>query len=119
MPPATVSADDLQRLTPPNMCSELVRGVLVVREPPPAGFAELAPDLVVEVLSPNDRPGEVLAKVADWLNAGSALVWVLDPVQRRARVYRADGSESFVGGDGVLEGEDVLPGLTFRLASLW
>lgn len=34
--------------------------------PPPSGYAELAPDLVVEVLSPDDRPGAVLAKVADW-----------------------------------------------------
>ncbi|MBK9411664.1 MAG: Uma2 family endonuclease [Gemmatimonadetes bacterium] len=43
------------------------------------GFPELAPDLVVEVLSPDDRPGEVLAKVADWLNAGCRLVWVDRP----------------------------------------
>jgi Uma2 family endonuclease len=61
-------------------------------DPPPLGYAELAPDLVVEVLSPGDRPADVLAKVADWLNAGTALVWVLDPMQRRLRVYRADGS---------------------------
>src|SRR5207245_800698 len=39
-------------------------------DPEPAGFPDLAPDLVVEVLSPGDRPGEVLAKVADWLSAG-------------------------------------------------
>ncbi len=32
-----------------------------------AGFAEMAPDLAIEVLSPGDRPGDVLAKVADWL----------------------------------------------------
>ena len=178
-PPATISADDLERLTPPNMCSELVRGVMVVREPPgyrhgavtmrltkilvdhvderglgqvlaaetgfklasdpdtvrapdvafirsdrlpdppPAGYAELAPDLVVEVLSPNDRPGEVLAKVADWLNAGSDLVWVVDPARRSARVYRADGSEALVAEDGALEGEDVLPGFTCPLAALF
>jgi Uma2 family endonuclease len=34
----------------------------------PVGFPDLAPDLVAEVLSPEDRPGEVLAKVADWLS---------------------------------------------------
>ncbi|MEP7347002.1 MAG: Uma2 family endonuclease, partial [Gemmatimonadaceae bacterium] len=38
-------------------------------DPAPRGFAEMAPDLAVEVLSPDDRPGEVLAKVADWLKA--------------------------------------------------
>lgn len=82
--------------------------------PPPEGFAELAPDLAVEVLSPDDRPGEVLEKVGDWLNAGTLLVWVVDPRRRIARVYRADGSETQVDDAGSLEGEELLPG--FRLS---
>ncbi len=62
------------------------------------------------MLSPDDRPGAVLAKVADWLEAGSALVWVVDPDRRLARVYRANGSESLIDEDGALDGEDVVPG---------
>ena len=81
--------------------------------PPPTGFAEVAPDLAVEVLSPDDRPGEVLEKVGDWLNAGTLLVWVIDPRRRIARVYRVDGSETQVDDEGSLEGEELLPG--FRL----
>ena len=77
--------------------------------PEPRGFPELAPDLVVEVLSPSDRPGEVLAKVADWLSAGTSLVWVIDPERRLARVYRQDGSERLLTGDDSLDGEDVVP----------
>jgi Uma2 family endonuclease len=90
------------------------------REPPPdaRGFADLAPDLVVEVLSHDDRPGEVLAKVADWLFAGTRLVWVVDPERRMARVYRMDGSETIVTGDGMLDGEDVLPGFSCPLVSI-
>ncbi len=65
---------------------------------------------MVEVLSPHDRPGEVLAKVGDWLNAGTRLVWVVDPQRRQARVYRADGSETLLDPDGDLDGEDVVPG---------
>src|SRR5206468_11655210 len=59
------------------------------REPPPhaTGFADLAPDLVAEVLSPDDRPAEVLAKVADWLSAGTRLAWGGDPLGRAGRVY--------------------------------
>ncbi len=82
------------------------------------GFAELAPDLAVEVLSPSDRPGEVLAKVADWLTAGALLVWTIDPIRRRARVYRADGTESLLGAVDVLAGEDVLPGFRALLSEL-
>jgi Uma2 family endonuclease len=89
-----------------------------VPDPVPRGYASIAPDFVVEVLSPDDRPGEVLAKVADWLRAGTWLIWVVDPIRRVARVYRADGTESFVAGDDSLDGEDVLPGFTLPLAAI-
>jgi len=82
------------------------------------GFPEFAPDLVVEVLSPGDRAGEVLAKVGDWLEAGVRLAWVIDPERRRARMYRPDGSEASIDEDETLSGDDVLPGFTCRLASV-
>ena len=62
--------------------------------------------------------GEVLAKVADWLSAGTRLVWVVDPARRRARVYRADGSDASVETDGALGGEDVVPGFTCKLSAV-
>ena len=69
-------------------------------------------------LSPGDRAGETLAKVADWLSAGTQLVWVIDPERRLARVYRADGTERLLEeADGLL-GEDVLPGFSCTLASI-
>jgi len=89
-----------------------------IPDPPPQGYAEFAPDLAVEILSPGDRRGEVSEKVADWLRAGTRLAWVVDPARRIARVYRADGSETLVPEDGALSGEDVLPGLTVPLASV-
>jgi Uma2 family endonuclease len=89
-----------------------------VPDPLPRGYAEFAPDLAVEVLSPHDRPGEVLAKIADWLRAGTRLVWIVDPVRRTARVYRADGSETFVADSALLDGEDVLPGFVLPLAAI-
>jgi Uma2 family endonuclease len=87
-------------------------------DPEPLGYPALAPDLVVEVLSPGDRPGETLAKVGDWLNAGSRLVWVVDPGRRVARVYRQDGSETLITERAVLNGEDVVPGFACSLASI-
>jgi Uma2 family endonuclease len=174
-PAALTSANELLHAHLPHMCTELVRGVLIVREPagsrhglvamnlgielgsyvkqtgvgkvfaaetgfqlasdpdtvrapdvafitsarlpPPetTGYAALAPDLVVEVLSPGDRPGELLAKVADWLSAGTRLVWVVDPERRLARVYRQDGSETIVNADQALDGEDVVPGFSCLL----
>lgn len=177
-PPAPITADELLHTHLPDKRVELVRGVLVVREPPGfrhgsvatelgnrltdyvqaagvgrvfasevgfrlasdpdtvrapdvafisrqrlpdpdlVGYPALAPDLVVEVLSPHDRPGETLAKVGDWLDGGARLVWVVDPDRRLARVYRADGTEVLVTGDEALDGEDVLAGFSCPLSSL-
>ncbi len=86
--------------------------------PSPRGFAAFPPDLAVEVLSPNDRPGEILAKVADWLSAGARLVWVVDPERRIARIYRADGTQAAIHEHEQLDGEDILPGFSCVLANL-
>ena len=86
--------------------------------PEPRGFMELGPELVVEVLSPGDRPGQVLAKVADWLSAGTKLVWVIDPERRVARIYRHDGTEQIVTADEALDGEDVVPGFSCLLSAV-
>ena len=87
-------------------------------DPATTGFAEMAPDLVVEVLSPDDRPGETLAKVGDWLEAGARLAWVIDPQRRLARIYRADGTESVLAESDALDGEDVLPGFNCPLGAI-
>jgi Uma2 family endonuclease len=88
-------------------------------DPPPRGFPTFAPDLVVEVLSPTDRPGEVLAKVGDWLSAGTRLVWVVDPERREVRVHRHDGSLAMITAAGTLDGEDVLPGFACELTEIF
>ena len=87
-------------------------------EPEPVGFPELAPDLGVEILSPDDRPGEILGKVAEYLSAGTRLVWVIDPERRLARVYRADGTEEIVTADKALHGEDVVPAFACALVDI-
>jgi Uma2 family endonuclease len=82
------------------------------------GYAAVAPDLVVEILSPSDRPGAVLDKIGQWLSAGVRLAWVIDPARQLARVYRADGTVSIVGRDEALDGEDVLPGFRCPLSDI-
>ncbi len=85
----------------------------------PRGYPSWVPDLAVEVLAHDDHPADTLEKVAQWLRAGVRLVWVVDSEKRTARVYRADGSESLLGADDALEGEDLLPGFRCPLAELW
>ena len=74
------------------------------------GYAEVAPDLVVEVASPSDSRREVHDKARMWLSHGVRLVWVVRPETRTVDVYQADGGTSTLGEEDSLDGMDVLPG---------
>src|SRR5205814_6488142 len=87
-------------------------------DPQTRGFPALGPDLVVEVLSPDNRPGETLAKIGDWLEGGARLVWVIDPERRVARVYRQAGTETHLAESGTLDGEAGLPDCACTLTSI-
>jgi Uma2 family endonuclease len=78
----------------------------------------LAPDLVAEVLDENDRPADVLWKIADWLEAGTRIVWVIDPLRDTARIHRADGSIEDLGLGDTLYGDHVLRGYAVPLREL-
>lgn len=84
-----------------------------------SSFLPIAPDLTVEVLSPSDRLSEARAKVRMYLDAGVPLVWLIDPIRRTATVYQPGASPVFLDTHGVLDGEDVLPGFTLPLATLF
>jgi Uma2 family endonuclease len=81
---------------------------------PRRGYWEGAPDLAVEVLSPSNRPSEMYRRIADLLDAGTRLIWMIDPERRTATIIRSSGVNLTIDEDGVLDGEDVLPG--FRLS---
>lgn len=82
---------------------------------PATGYAPLAPDFVVEVVSPGDRPGELLATVGQWLDAGTKVVWVIDPARVTASIYRHDGEVTTVAADGRLDAAPALPAFTCSL----
>jgi Uma2 family endonuclease len=83
-----------------------------------ARFFEGAPDLAVEILSPSNRASEMRAKVAEYLAAGTRLVWVVDPERKIVTTYRELLSPRRVGVEGVVDGDDVLPGFTFAVAAV-
>jgi Uma2 family endonuclease len=75
----------------------------------PDDVATLAPDLAVEIVSPGDRPRHILDKVGEYLEAGTRLVWVIDPRKAKAVVYRSLSEVRELGLADTLDGEDVLP----------
>ena len=76
---------------------------------PERGYCEGAPDLVVEVLSSSDRPAYVRDKVAEWLEGGAQLVWVVDPAKRIVATYASDGGEAVLSEHDTLGGGALLP----------
>lgn len=94
--------------------------VAMVRAPKglPKGHIPFAPDLAVEIVSPDEKPRQVLDRIERYLENGTRLVWVVYPDERIVDVWRRGERGSLnkqkVGIDGTLDGEDVLPG--FKLA---
>jgi Uma2 family endonuclease len=85
----------------------------------PKGWASFPPDLVVEVVSPNDEADEVQQKVGQWLAGGVRLVWVVYPEAREVVVHHPDRhSQTLVLGEE-LSGEDVVPGFRVAVSELF
>ena len=85
----------------------------------PDGYLKIAPDLVVETISPNDLFEEVEVKVIAYLDAGVKLIWIISPTAQTVMVRRPDGSCTQIREDGELSGEDLIPGFTFKTKKLF
>ncbi len=82
------------------------------------GPLSIAPDIAVEVISPNDTGYEVNAKRLEWLRAGVQLVWIVYPIEREVHVYRPDGA-SILHIEDTLTANPVLPDFSVRVAELF
>ncbi|HWA97431.1 MAG TPA: Uma2 family endonuclease [Pirellulales bacterium] len=85
----------------------------------PKTFFPGAPDLAVEVVSPNDRVNELDEKVQEYLAAGSQEVWVINPKTRTATVYRNDGTVAVLTERDALNGGSLIPGFTCAVADIF
>jgi Uma2 family endonuclease len=75
----------------------------------PQGYWDIAPDLVVEVVSPSDSAPAIQSKVMDWLTAGSRVVWVIYPDTQTVIEYRSLEQIQVLTAEQTLAGGDVLP----------
>ena len=87
--------------------------------PLPASFAEVVPDLIVEVISPGDRASLVAEKTDWWLACGVQEAWVVDPPNRRLTRHYPDATSRTYARDATVEGVPLLPGLTLDLADIF
>lgn len=84
-----------------------------------SGWIQVAPDLVVEILSPSEKDADLIDKLNDYRAAGTRLVWVIDPARRTVAIRSGDRPERLLGDSGVIEGEDVLPGFELPVERLF
>jgi Uma2 family endonuclease len=82
-------------------------------------FLPLAPDFAAELRSPSDALAAVQEKMAEYLENGTRLGWLLDTQGRRVHVYRADVPVQVLEAPTSLSGDPEMPGFTLDLAPIW
>ncbi len=82
-------------------------------------FLDVAPELIVEVMSPDDRWIEVKQKLREYFAIGVMLVWVVDPADQTVSVYRSLTEVRLLAGSDQLTGEEALPGFSVPVNALF
>ncbi len=84
-----------------------------------ASFLDVAPELVVEIMSPDDRWSEVRQKIWEYFSIGCVLVWVADPSDQTVSIYRSPTEVDILAQEEILRAEDLLPGFSVPIATLF
>lgn len=88
-------------------------------EPEKEGFTTVAPDLAVEIFSPNNKRVEIQEKVEAYFAAGVRQVWIVYARSRTVYVYSAADKVVIRRQDDLIEGADVLPGFTLKVSDIF
>ncbi len=86
---------------------------------PSTGFSEVAPDLVVEILSPDDRWAEMRQKIDDYFSIGVATLWVVDPDEETVFVYRSASQRIALQSGDTLAATGPLSGFTLPISEIF
>ncbi len=82
-------------------------------------FAPICPDFVIEVRSLTDRLPDLLEKMQEYLDNGARLGWLIDPIDKRAYLYRPGQPVEILDNPYTLNGDPVLPGFRLNVQELW
>ncbi len=86
---------------------------------PLTGFSEVAPDLVVEILSPTDRWVDMRQKIDDYFSIGVGTLWIVDPEEETVFVYRSSSQRTALRSGNTLTGTGPLTGFTLPVSELF
>jgi Uma2 family endonuclease len=88
------------------------------RSIPDDGHVRIAPDIAIEIISPDDRINDFYEKLEDYRSAGVKQVWEVNPAFRFVRVHFPDRTTSFLGADDLLTAQSLLPGFAVKVTDL-
>ncbi len=83
------------------------------------GFVPVAPDLIVEIISPSERAGMIARKVSEYLSAGVQAIWLVHPGRKSITIHTQDEDVVVLTMDDELDGGDVLPGFRLPVADIF
>ena len=107
--------NDIQNARQPDVSQILDPNVPLVIQGP----MEIIPDLIAEVMSPDDSIDEMREKAKFYIASGVRLVWLVFPRQKIVEVYRPEQPSEMLTAADMLEGYDVLPGFSLPIADLF
>jgi Uma2 family endonuclease len=82
-------------------------------------FPPLAPDFVLELMSPSDSLEEAQSKMEEYMENGVCLGWLLNRKAKQVEIYRLGQPKEVLQAPLSLSGEDILPGFVLNLANFW
>jgi Uma2 family endonuclease len=91
----------------------------IPEEGEPIGAWPIAPDLAVEIISPNDLYESVMTKIMEYFAAGVRQVWIISLEHRLVAVYSSPTESKLLGETDELDGGDIIPGFRLRVADLF
>ncbi len=107
--PDTVRAPDIAFIASTNLPADK----------PQSAFWPGAPDLAVEVLSPDYRKGQVDAKIRDWFGAGVKAIWIVEPKSQSIAIYTSPEEFQTRNFSEALEGGELVPGFSCPVADIF
>jgi Uma2 family endonuclease len=87
--------------------------------PLPKQYLEVAPELVVEIVSPNDSWSYVRQKIKEYFAIGVERVWIVDPDDQTVLMYRSETTHESLGVGDTLVGEGPLAGFSMPVAAVF
>jgi len=83
------------------------------------GFSDIAPEVVIEVISPSDRTGDIADKTQEWLDFGVLMVWNIYPRQKSIHIFQPDQKPLVLFEDDRVDGGKILPDFSMKVSELF